>query len=53
MAHVAGGFIYLAAHAVIGEMLRHGKNLVLTSFAIGVTLIAFLNFWLKMLSLSQ
>jgi zinc transporter ZupT len=51
MAHVAGGFVYLAAHAAIGEMLRHGKKLVLTSFAIGVTIIAFLNFWLKMLSL--
>jgi len=51
MAHVAGGFIYLAAHAVVGELLRHGKTLVITSFAIGVTIIAFLNLWLKMLSL--
>lgn len=51
MAHVAGGFIYLAAHAVIGELLRHGKTLVITSFIMGVTVIAFLNLWLKMLSL--
>ena len=29
MAHVGGGFIYLAAHAVLGEMLKHGKKLVL------------------------
>ena len=27
MAHVAGGFIYLAAHAVIGEMLRHPERI--------------------------
>src|SRR5919197_1289646 len=33
MAHVGGGFLYLAAHAVLGEMLKHGKNLVLTSFS--------------------
>lgn len=51
MAHVGGGFIYLAAHAVLGELLRHGKQLVLSSFLIGVTVIGFLNLWLKMLSL--
>src|SRR5918996_1507306 len=39
MAHVGGGFLYLAAHAVLGEMLKHGKKLVLTSFSIGVGLI--------------
>ena len=50
MAHVGGGFIYLAAHAVLGELMRHGKALVLTSFLIGATLIALLNLWLKMLS---
>jgi zinc transporter ZupT len=51
MAHVAGGFIYLAAHAILGELLRHAKGLVITSFAIGVTLIAILNLWLRMLAL--
>ena len=35
MAHVGGGFIYLAVHAVLGEMLKHGKKLVLTSFFTG------------------
>src|SRR5436189_3232433 len=25
MAHVGGGFMYLAAHAVLGEMVKHGK----------------------------
>jgi zinc transporter ZupT len=49
MAHVGGGFIYLATHAVVGEMLRHGKKLVLTSFALGVALIAVLNVGLRLL----
>jgi zinc transporter ZupT len=49
MAHVGGGFIYLAAHAVLGEMLKHGKTLVLTSFVLGVALIAVLNISLRML----
>ena len=49
MAQVGGGFIYLAAHAVLGEMLKHGKKLVLTSFSIGVALIAILNIGLRML----
>src|SRR6266540_3047733 len=49
MAHVGGGFIYLAVHAVLGEMLKHGKNLVLTSFSAGVALIALLNIGLRVL----
>ncbi len=49
MAHVGGGFIYLATHAVIGEMLKHGKKLVLTTFALGVALIAVLNIGLRLL----
>lgn len=48
MAYVGGGFVYLAVHAVLGEMLKHGKKLVLTSFALGVTLIAVLNAGLRM-----
>jgi zinc transporter ZupT len=48
MAHVGGGFLYLATHAVVGEMLRHGKRLVLTAFSIGVGLIAILNLGLRM-----
>jgi zinc transporter ZupT len=47
MAHVGGGFIYLAAHALLGEMLKHGKRLVLTSFLAGVALIAVLNIGLR------
>jgi zinc transporter ZupT len=49
MAHVGGGFIYLATHAVVGEMLKHGKRLVLTSFALGVALIGGLNIGLRLL----
>lgn len=47
MAYVGGGFVYLAVHAVLGEMLKHGKKLVLTSFALGVALIAVLNVGLR------
>jgi zinc transporter ZupT len=49
MAYVGGGFLYLAVHAVLGEMLKHGEKLVLTSFLAGVTLIALLNFGLRVL----
>ena len=49
MAHVGGGFFYLAAHAVLGEMLKHGKKFVLTSFALGVALIAMLNVGLRLI----
>jgi zinc transporter ZupT len=49
MAEVGGGFIYLAAHAVLGEMLKHGKKIVLISFALGVASIAVLNIGLRML----
>jgi zinc transporter ZupT len=49
MAHVGGGFFYLAAHAVLGEMLKHGKKLVLTSFSAGMALIALLNIGLRVL----
>jgi len=50
MAHVGGGFFYLAAHAVLGEMMKHGKRLVITSFSAGVALIAILNISLRMLT---
>jgi hypothetical protein len=35
-------------HAVLGEMLKHGKKLVLTSFVLGVLLIALLNLGLRL-----
>jgi zinc transporter ZupT len=43
MAHIAGGFIYLAIHAVIGEMLRHHKTLVISSLLSGFLLILFVH----------
>jgi zinc transporter ZupT len=39
MAHIAGGFIFLAIHAVFGEMLKNHKNLVIFSFGLGILLI--------------
>jgi zinc transporter ZupT len=50
MAHVGGGFFYLAAHAVLGEMMKHGKGLVITSFCAGVALIGILNICLRMMA---
>jgi zinc transporter ZupT len=50
MAHVGGGFFYLAAHAILGEMMKHGKKLVITSFSVGVALIGVLNICLRMLA---
>ena len=49
LAHAGGGFFYLATHAVLGEILKHHKALVLGSFAIGFTVIAalILTFHLK------
>src|SRR5436190_5687404 len=52
MAHVAGGFVYLAVHAVLGELTRHGKTLVITSFSFGVTLIGVLSLWLRLMALT-
>lgn len=43
LAHVGGGFIFLATHAVFGELLKHDKKSVLTSFFAGLALIAALN----------
>src|SRR6266481_4229543 len=48
MAEVGGGFFYLAAHAVLGVLIRHGKALVLTSFSAGLALIGILNICLRM-----
>jgi zinc transporter ZupT len=42
LAHVGGGFLFLAVHAVFGELLKHGKRLVLVSFATGLAIIGLL-----------
>ncbi len=39
MAHIAGGFVYLAMHAVMGEMLKNHRSLVITFFSLGLLLI--------------
>jgi hypothetical protein len=39
MSHISGGFIFLASHAVLGEMLKNHRKLVISSFGIGVILI--------------
>jgi len=49
MAHVGGGFMFLAFHAVFGELLKHGRKLVLVSFASGILLIAALNVLIRIL----
>ncbi len=37
-----GGFIFLAIHAVFGELVKHGRRPVLVNFASGLALIAVL-----------
>jgi zinc transporter ZupT len=49
LAHVGGGFIFLATHAVFGELVKHGRKAVVVSFASGMLLIAVLNLVLKLL----
>ncbi|HEY4755693.1 MAG TPA: ZIP family metal transporter, partial [Ignavibacteriaceae bacterium] len=39
MSHISGGFIFLASHAVLGEMLKNHKKLVISSFSFGLILI--------------
>jgi len=46
MAHLGGGFIFLAIHAVFGELFKHSKRQVLTYFGSGLLLIALLAFFL-------
>jgi ZIP family zinc transporter len=40
LAHAGGGFVFLAAHAVFGELVQHAKRTVLGAFVAGVLLIA-------------
>ena len=40
LANACGGFLYLAIHAVLGEIFKHHKALVLGNFAAGFSLIA-------------
>ncbi len=49
LAHVGGGFIFLAVHAVFGELIKHSRALVLVSFAAGVLSVAALRLALQQL----
>jgi ZIP family zinc transporter len=40
LANAGGGFLYLAAHAVLGEIFKHHKKLVLANFIAGFGAIA-------------
>jgi zinc transporter ZupT len=42
LANAGGGFIFLAAHAVLGEIMKHEKKIVVVSFAAGFCAIALL-----------
>lgn len=42
LAHAGGGFFYLGTHAILGEILKHHKKLVVVNFATGFTVIAIL-----------
>ena len=49
VAHVGGGFLFLAIHAVLGEFVKHHKALALTNFAFGFGAIAALTLLLRLL----
>ena len=49
LVHVGGGFIFLAVHAVFGELVKHGRQLVLSSFSAGILLILALDLALRFL----
>lgn len=49
VAHVGGGFLFLAIHAVFGEILKHHKALVLTNFGAGFAAIGVLTWVLRLL----
>ena len=49
LAHVGGGFIFLALHAVFGELIKHSRAAVLVSFFTGVLMIAALTLVLRFL----
>jgi zinc transporter ZupT len=49
VAHVGGGFLFLALHAVFGEIVKHHKAIVLTNFALGFGAIGVLGLVLRLL----
>jgi zinc and cadmium transporter len=49
VAHAGGGFLFLAIHAVFGEIFKHNKAIVLMNFAAGFCLIAAVTLLLRFL----
>jgi len=49
LAHVGGGFIFLAVHAVFGELVKHSKKVVLVNSGVGLGLIALLDLVVRIL----
>jgi len=49
LAHVGGGFIFLAVHAVFGELRKHGLALVVGGFVTGLGIIAALELAVRLL----
>lgn len=47
VAHAGGGFLFLAIHAVFGEIFHHHKAVVLTNFAAGFGLILLVTILLR------
>jgi zinc transporter ZupT len=43
LAHVGGGFLFLAGHAIFGELMKHDRKSVLLSFGTGLLLLVSLN----------
>ena len=43
LARAGGGVLFLVAHAILGELVKHEKMLVLVGFAVGVVAIGALN----------
>jgi zinc transporter ZupT len=48
VAHVGGGFVFLAAHAVLGELFKHQKGLVLANFGVGFGAVGTLTLLLRL-----
>lgn len=49
LAHAGGGFVFLATHAVFGELIKHDKKVVLLNFVAGMILIGAMNFLVRVL----
>ena len=47
LAHAGGGFFFLACHAVLGEIWKHHKALVLTCFGAGFAAIGLFTWLLR------